>query len=137
MAKLETKVENDVFSGSNDECNDVLALLGQANKQINFTQKDFLRPNLIKNIVIYVIIIDPFPRSAKEIEDCSKISNRMFQNRYQRGAFIGRRRPNRFNRGHIGFGRGMMRGRGQVQSYGEPVSASKNLPRQGFRPYRQ
>jgi hypothetical protein len=41
MAKLETKVESDVFGGFNDECNDILALLEQANKQINFTRKDF------------------------------------------------------------------------------------------------
>jgi hypothetical protein len=146
MAKLETNGDGDVFSSLIDECNDVLALLGQANKQINFTRKDFLRPELNKEYshlcnhnrpVTKYLFGDDVSKSAKEIEDCSKISNRMFQNRYQRGAYTGRRRPSRFNRGRFGSGRGMTRGRGQVPSYGEPVLGAKNFPRRGSRPYRQ
>ena len=90
MAKMEGELKNDNFSKLIDDCNDALALMGHANKQINLTRKDFLRPELNREYshlcnhnrpYTQYLFGDDVSKSAREIEDCSKISNRMFQNR--------------------------------------------------------
>jgi len=148
MAKMEGELKNDNFSKLIDDCNDALALMGHANKQINLTRKDFLRPELKREYshlcnhnrpYTKYLFGDDVSKSAREIEDCSKISNRMFQNRP--GPFRGtlHRRPNRFPRFRGGYGRGF-RGRGSlydIPSTSTGGSTSKNFPRRGSRPYRQ
>jgi hypothetical protein len=60
---------------------------GHANKQINLTHKDFLKPQLNKEYYHLCNHSRPFTKylfgdnvskSAKEIEDVSKISHKMF-----------------------------------------------------------
>lgn len=149
MAKMETELGNESFGKLIDECNDVLALLGQTNKQINLARKDFIRPELNRDYshlcnhnrpFTKLLFGDDVSKTAKEIEDCSKISNRMFSNKMGRGGPM-RRRFGRFSRFRGGYGRGT-RGRGQSSSYSEPGTSNmgamaKNFPRRGARPYRQ
>ena len=142
MAKLEKELKTD-FNSLIDECNDAVALLGQANKQINLARKDFLRPELSREYshlchhsrpVTNMLFGDDVSKSAKEIEDVSKISNRMFSNRHERGGFQGRRRPrSRFRGGRVG-----PRGRDLRNYYQQPrddsfgyqyLSAGSNIPK--------
>ncbi|XP_053373549.1 uncharacterized protein LOC128546615 [Mercenaria mercenaria] len=121
LAQIESE-HSDVQLGTViDQCNDVLALLGHANKQVNLTRKDFLRPEMSKEYTHLCSQSRPFTKflfgddvskSAKELEDCSKISNRMFDRRPFRGGPT-RRLMNRGFRFRGGYGRGMRpRGRG-------------------------
>lgn len=101
MEKLETEIGNDRFSKLIDECNDVLALLGHANNQINLARKDLLRPvinrdynYLCNHRIPYTKFWfgDDISKSAKEIEDSSKLSYRLTYNqRPYRGGPIRRR----------------------------------------------
>ncbi|XP_060572556.1 uncharacterized protein LOC132730607 [Ruditapes philippinarum] len=130
-----------------EQCNDVLALLGHANKQINMTRKDFLRPEMSKEYTHLCSQSRPFTKflfgddvskSAKEIEDCSKISNKMFDRRPFRGG-PARRMLNRGFRFRGGYGRGMRpRGRGLSDPNVGTSTDSKNYQRRGSRlPFKQ
>lgn len=63
-----------------DECNDSLALLGHANKQMNMTRRGLIKPelryeylHLYAQSVTYTAWLfgDDISKTAKEIEDCS------------------------------------------------------------------
>lgn len=121
-----------------DKCNDVLALLGHANRQINTTRREFLRPELMSEYLHLCSHSVPFTKwlfgddvskTAKDIEDCSKIGNKL---RFGRG-----RGGYRGGRGHRG-GRGGCRGnigtrdRGLPPGYKIPkYSTTKNFQRGG------
>lgn len=96
-----------------DECNDSLALLGHANRQLNMTRRDIIKPelryeylHLCAQSVPYTawVFDDGIFKSANEIEDCSKISHKLqYSNRggtftgRMRGRFRGRRPRGRGN----------------------------------------
>ena len=75
---------------------------------------------------------DDVSRSAKEIEDCSKISNRMFQNRYREEHLMLIDDLLDLIEVLVYLVEICWRGRGQVPNYGEPNSALKNLTIRGF-----
>ena len=143
MAKLETEIGNDRFSKLIDECNDVLALLGHASNQINLARKDLLRPvinrdydYLCNHRIPYTKFLfgDDISKSAKEIENLSKLSNRLtFNQRPYRGDPI-RRRMGGFSRFRGGFGRGATGGYQIEASTSSFGSEPKNFPRRGARP---
>ncbi|WAR05796.1 hypothetical protein MAR_021165 [Mya arenaria] len=94
MAKLKNSASDSDLGSLIENCNDALALLGHANKQVNLTRKDFLRPELKQEYshlcsqsrpFTKFLFGDDISKSAKEIKDCSKISYKMFQNRVFRG----------------------------------------------------
>ena len=141
MAKMEGKKdENSEVGTLIDNCNDVLALVGHSNRQINLARKDFLRSEIKQDYTHLCNHNRPFTqhlfgddvsKSAKELEDCSKITNRMFQNRPLRGMTFPRRRVHPRFRG--GYGRGF---RGRPTEYGSANTESKNFKRGFSRPYR-
>lgn len=93
-----------------DECNDSLALFGHANKQVNMTRRELIKPelryeylHLCAQTVPYTswLFGDDISKTAKEIEDCSKIGHKLnrggsFRGR-MRGRFRGRRPRGRGN----------------------------------------
>ena len=107
-----------------DKCNDVLALLGHANRQLNMTRRDFLKPEMMaeyvplcSNSVPYTnnLFGDDVSKVAKDIEDCSKVGNKLkFGSGRGRGGgfFRGGRGGHRgtFSRGGYRGGRGGFRG---------------------------
>jgi hypothetical protein len=102
MAKLDTDENSEVL----DNCNDTIALLGYANRQINLARRDFMKPDLDTNYVhlcaqsvpyTSYLFGDDVSKAAKDIEDTRKIGSRL-------GGYRGR--P--FYRG--GRGRGFRRG---------------------------
>jgi hypothetical protein len=104
MAKLDT--DQDEISEVLDNCNDTIALLGHANKQINLSRRYFMKPDLDANYVhlcaqsvpyTSYLFGDDVSKAAKDIEDTRKIGSRL-------GGYRGR--P--FYRG--GRGRGFRRG---------------------------
>lgn len=111
MATFEEKDEK--IGECIDECSDVMALLGHANKQINWTRRDLLKPE-IKDEYVHLcnhtrpftkeLFGDDVSKSAKEIEECAKISSKI--NRNVRGRGRPYPRPMRYR----GRGRGMRRG---------------------------
>ena len=149
MAKMENDLNSDEFGKLIDECNDALALLGHSNKQINLSRKDFLRSELKREYnhlcnhsrpYTKFLFGDDVSKSAREIEDCSKISNRMFQDKPNPFRGGRNRRSGRYPRFRGGYGRGN-RGRGFSSSYDDAStstssSASKNFPKRGGRNYR-
>jgi flagellin-specific chaperone FliS len=69
-----------------DKCNDVLAPLGHANRHINTTRRDFRKPELMSEYLHLCSHSVPFTKwlfgddvskTAKDIEDCSKIGNKL------------------------------------------------------------
>ena len=92
MAKIE-KDQDNTFGKLIDDTNDVLALLGHSNKQINTVRKDLLKPEL-KDEYVHLcnhnrpftksLFGDDISKSAKEIEDCAKISSKMVGYRHNR-----------------------------------------------------
>ena len=86
MAQNDQVAEKDDGPNMNeyiDKCNDVLALLGHANRQINTTRRDFPKPELMSEYLHLCSHSVPFTKwlfgddvskTAKDIEDCSKIS---------------------------------------------------------------
>ncbi|CAG2196222.1 unnamed protein product [Mytilus edulis] len=69
-----------------DKCNDVLALLGHANRQLNMTRRDFLKPEMMAEYVPLCshsvpytnnLFGDDVSKVAKDIEDCSKVGNKL------------------------------------------------------------
>lgn len=122
-----------------DDCNDVLALMGHANKQINLAKKDFLRPELNKDYSHLCSHSRPFTsqlfgddvsKFARELEECSKISSKTFQSRPFRGPLI--RRMAMGSRFRGAYGRGF-RGRGYPTGYGSSqmstVGGNTKLPK--------
>jgi hypothetical protein len=96
MAKLDTDENSEVL----DNCNDTIALLGHANRQINLARRDFMKPDLDANYVhlcaqsmpyTSYLFGDDVSKAAKDIEDTRKIGSRL-------GGYQGR--P--FNRGGRG-----------------------------------
>lgn len=124
--------------------NNVLALLGQANRQLNLTRRDFMRPDLREDYAHLCNHSSPFTselfgddvgKKAREIEDCNKIGNRL-----QRSFVSGQRsrsgfgfRPRMRGRGRVGYTQtsGPFRGRSSYGYYPLGHSQSKNLPRRG------
>ncbi|XP_076079228.1 uncharacterized protein LOC143049500 [Mytilus galloprovincialis] len=116
--------ENDNGNSSSgeyiDKCNDVLALLGHANRQLNMTRRDFLKTEIMAEYVPLCshsvpytnnLFGDDVSKVAKDIEDCSKVGNKLkFGNGRDRGGgfFRGGRGGHRgtFSRGGYRGGRG-------------------------------
>ena len=100
MAKLEK--ENSKYGEMIDDCNDILALLGNSNRQINLARKDFLRPELKEDYAHLCNHSIPFTselfgddvtKAAKEIEDTLKVGNKIHRGRgrpFYRSRFRGR-----------------------------------------------
>ncbi|MES9884347.1 MAG: hypothetical protein ABW185_26165 [Sedimenticola sp.] len=119
-----------------DEGNDALALLGHANRQINMTRRDLLKPEM-KNEYMHLcthslpytnqLFGDDVSKTAKEIEDCAKIGQKM----QTASSFSGRARARpgfRFrSRGFRGRG---FRGRGAGFQY--QTDQPKNSLRRGW-----
>ena len=139
MANIED--EHPQFGELIDSCNDVLALLGHSNRQINLTRKDLLRPELKEEYTHLCNHSIPFTaelfgddvsKSAKEIEDTLRVGNKIHRGR---GRFPRSRFRGRF-RGHMAF-----RGRGypptnmgpSTSTYGATPfgQAAKNWTRRG------
>lgn len=152
LAKLEKEKNTDEFNETIESCNDVLAVLGHTNRQINLTRRDFIRTELNNEYTHLCAQSQPYTtflfgddvsKVAKDIEDCSKIANRIHfgrgGNRYpmSRGRHLRGSGRGRFIRGR-GTGRGRGAGRnapdnqsrasGQDSSY---ESGPKNYPRRG------
>ena len=147
-------VDGEFLSKLIEHSNDVLALLGHTNKQINVARKDFLRKEINSDYshlcnptlpVTKFLFGDDVSQSAKQIEDCSKLSNRMFNARPMRSR--SRQRAGRLARFRAAYPYG--RGRGRAQSYGTygtygnpgPSTSGtsgdpKNSQTRGTRPYR-
>ena len=141
LAKTEKEKNTDEFGDVIDECNDVLALLGHTNRQINLARRDFIRSELNNEYTHLCAHTQPFTtflfgddvsKAAKDIEDCSKIASRIH---YGRGSARGR---GRFSRGRGRFGRSRgTRGRGRGTHDNHDVastsheSGAKNYPRRG------
>lgn len=131
MAKADNNNNNEHI----DTCNDVLAILGHANKKVNLTRRDLMRPemqndyaHLCSHSVEFTSFLfgDDVSKTAKQIEDCSKISYKIGRGgRRGSGYFYGRGRGGRRGRGARG-GRGVGRGRGQAtRNYEAPKNALK------------
>ena len=136
MAVLEQ--ENEKYGELIENCNDVLAILGHSNRQINLMRRDLMKPEIKTEYAhlcthslpfTHELFGDDVSKTAKEIEDCAKISNKI-----HRGGLRGRpnfRIPYRGSlRGRSSFyrgsGRGMIRGGQSTSSY-DP----KNYSRRG------
>lgn len=121
-----------------DKCNDVLAPLGLANRHINTTRRDFLKPELMSEYLHLCSHSVPFTKwlfgddvskTAKDIEDCSKLGNKL---RFGRGR--GGYRDGRSHRGGRGGYRGNRgaRGRGLPPGYKMPKHTTTNFQRGGY-----
>jgi hypothetical protein len=93
LAKTEKEKNTDEFDNVIDECNDVLALLGHTNRQINLARRDFIRSELNSEYTHLCAHTQPYTtflfgddvsKTAKDIEDCSKIANHIH---YGRGSW--------------------------------------------------
>ena len=93
MLKLKKRKTLDEFDNVIDECNDVLALLGHTNRQINLARRDFIRSELNSEYTHLCAHTQPYTtflfgddvsKTAKDIEDCSKIANHIH---YGRGSW--------------------------------------------------
>ena len=151
VASTEGVIDNVMLGKILEDSNDILALLGHTNRQINMARKDFLRKEINSeyshlcnhNVLVTKFLFgDDVSQSAKEIEDCSKLSNKMFQARPVRG--VQRFRPGRMARFRSAYpyGRGRARSQG-FGGYGTPGPSTagtsvdtKNVHRRGSRPYR-
>ena len=137
MAKMEADLANSLFGPMIDQCDDVFALLGHANRPINLARKDFLRPELNRDYSHLCSYLRPYTsqlfgddvsKSARELEDCSKISNKMFQNKPFRGGPTRRR----MTRGAFRFRGGYTRGaRGAAAGAASGGQEPKNYQRRG------
>ena len=134
----ENQDDNPEMNGYIDNCNDVLALLGHTNRQINLTRREFLKPELMSEYlhlcspaVPYTSYLfgDDVSQAAKDIENCSKVGNKLRFGR-GRGGFRGGR-GYRGGRGGYRGNRGA-RGRGGLPpGYKIPRHSAKNSQRGG------
>ena len=136
MATLEKDCQE--FSPLIDSCNNVLALLGHTNRQINLARKDFLKPELkykyahmCNHSVPFTseLFRDDVSKQAREIEDINKLGTWI-----QKGAFF--EGPGREGfRGHFRTrGRWLsVRGKPYNPGYGytNQSNLSKNQSRRG------
>ncbi|XP_060596689.1 uncharacterized protein LOC132750691 [Ruditapes philippinarum] len=120
-----------------DGCNDSLALLGHANRQVNMLRRDLLKPemrneyaHLCTHSLPYTnqLFGDDVSKTAKEIEECSRIGHRL-QYGPSRGSYRGR--PGFRPRIRGGFSRGGFRGRGSYGTGEFTQQGSKNFQRRG------
>lgn len=117
--KLQCDGDNEVL----DQLNDILAILGHANVQINMARRDLLRPELRQEYAHLCNHSYPFTnelfgddvsKTAKEIEDCNKMGTRL-QYGYgqkQRGRVMFRRfgaRRSPYGRGYTAYNPGFNR----------------------------
>ena len=124
-----------------NECNDVLALLGHANRKINVTRRELMKPemsleyvHLCAQSVDYTSYLfgDDVSKKAKDIEDCSKIGYKIGYGGYSRrgtSRFFGRGRGGRRGArgGRRGYGRSLHRGAGYRGAYQQPAETPKTL----------
>lgn len=84
LAKLDKEKNTDEFSETIESCNDVLAVLGHTNRQINLTRRDFIRTELNNEYThlcaqsqpcTTFLFGDDVSKVAEDIEDCSKIAS--------------------------------------------------------------
>lgn len=117
-----------------DRATDAIALLGQANKQINLRRKEMHKSDLDPKYHYLASASFPFTeylygedtdvnKNIKDINDLNKLGRSMGRG-YQRGSFRGRR-PHPYNRGR---GRGF-RGRGQQLPNTAPPKNPKPAPK--------
>ncbi|XP_045188719.2 uncharacterized protein LOC123546483 [Mercenaria mercenaria] len=123
MAVLEQ--EHEKYGELIENCNDVLALLGHSNKQINMFRRDLMKPE-IKSEYSHLcnhslpftkeLFGDDISKTTKEIEDCAKISNKIrggFRGRPSfRGSYRGRFPTRNFSRG-----RGLFHAQADTKNY--------------------
>ena len=143
MSEMES--ENPVYKEFVDNCFSSLALLGHANRQIQWARRDIVKPelkdeyaHLCNHTLPYTSFLfgDDVSKAAKEIEDTAKISNKI--NRNYRGGYRGRpfTRGPRFRGRARGAYRGTSVGRYHPYGYYNGPSASyqepKNFPRRGI-----
>ena len=126
------------FSPLIDSCNNVLALFGHSNRQINLARKDFLKPelkyeyaHLCNHSVPFTsgLFGDDVGKQACEIEDINKLGTRI-----QKGAFAEGRGRAGFRRHFRTRGRGLpVRGKPYNPGYGytNQSNLSKNQSRRG------
>ena len=142
LAELENEIDEASKSSISkiiDECNDSLTLFGHANRQINLTRRDFIKPelrfeylHLCAQSVPYTswLFGDDISKTAKEIEDCSKIGHRI-QHNNRGGAFRGRMRGRFRVRGRGNFrGRGAYN-QGAYQGYGQSYQGRQSCGNSG------
>ena len=140
VAKLEQKLKEkgEDITFIVDDVNDSLALLGHANRQINLTRKDLLKPelkyeytHLCNHQVPYTnqLFGDDVSKAAKEIEDAAKIGNRMQYGNYRgySGSFRGGRAGfrGRFRSRPRGIGRGRGYYPGSAGHSGDPKNSAR------------
>lgn len=104
MAKAELQIKELGIDISKplDNCQDALSLLGHANKQINMTRREALRPEMKRPYSSLCSSTQPYnewlfgdiEKSAREIEDTQKIGNKLqYDSRPARGQPMFRGRP--------------------------------------------
>ena len=138
LAIMEKNEKNADFDELIDLCNDSLALMGHANYQLNMTRRDLIKPDMRHGYTHLCASSVPFTKwlfgdnvskTAKEIEDCSKIAYKMqYSNRGYSARGRGYQYPTR------GRGRGRFRARGR--GYGGRGGQSKNFRRETVNPHR-
>lgn len=114
-----------------DECTDVLALLGHANKLINWASRDLLNPEIkeeYSHLCKHNRLLLMYSKSVREIEDCAKITSKINQNFRGRGRTTFR--PMRYR------GRGHGTIRGSYHPYASKQT-TKKLPEPGLGQNRQ
>ncbi|XP_013393684.1 uncharacterized protein LOC106161315 isoform X2 [Lingula anatina] len=145
MALYERNPEKDTsdhIGSMIENCNDVLALMGHMNRQINMTRKDFLKPqlsgeyaHLCSHELTYsqkFLFGDDLPKMARDIEDCSKIKHKLFDR-----SLRGRRGRGARGRGSVYRGVNRPTGGGRPRVWqddpGAGPSFAKNYVRRGQR----
>lgn len=147
--------DTDENKESIDDCNDSIAILGHANRKINITRRELMKPEMCSEYVhlcaqsveyTSYLFGDDVQKRAKEIEDCSKISHKIQSGNsgyggYGNGKYYSRRGGSRsFGRGGRGGrrSRGGRGGRGYYRggsfrgaSNQTTIDYPKNLPKRG------
>ena len=134
IVKLTHKTAATQDSEDFDRVTDAIALLGQANKQINLRRKELHKSDLDPKYHYLASASFPFTeylygedtdvnKNIKDINDLNKIGRSMGRG-YQRGSFRGRR-PHPYNRGR---GR-VFRGRGQQPFHSAPPKNLRAAPK--------
>ena len=147
MAKMEGDKDESEISEVIDSCNDSIALLGHANRQINLARREFMKPDLDSNYlhlcaqsVPYTDYLfgDDVSKAAKDIEDSRKIGNRL-QGGYVRGRGSfrggrgrGYRRGSRIRGGYRGS-RAAGQGRGHNDDAKNHPKRGGSAPGRGYR----